>query len=128
VSKNWIEGKNHHEFIPGYHGTNIINRQFVNMLLELSALESLKLWYMDIDNDGVHALATVLPLCTALKKLDLRRNRFTGAGVERIVAAVVKCPKLEWVDLEGSYIDDMSDETKEAMRTCKVSFSRKSDV
>jgi hypothetical protein len=76
----------------------------------------------------VHALATVLPLCTALKKLDLGNNQLTGAGVERIVAAVVKCPKLEWVGLEGSYIDDMSDETKEAMRTCKVSFSRKSDV
>ena len=124
VSKNCIEGRN----CTGYHGTNIINHQFVNMLPELYALESLKLWFMDIDNDGVHALATVLPLCTALKKLDLGNNQFTGAGVERIVAAVVKCPKLEWVGLEGSYIDDMSDETKEAMRTCKVSFSRKSDV
>jgi hypothetical protein len=130
VSKGCIEGRNWTGRIPGYHGTNIINHQFVNMLPELSALESLKLWFMDIDNDGVHALATVLPLCTALKKLDLGNNQFTGAGVDWLVPVVVQCPKLEWVGLEGSYIDDMSDETKEAMRTCKVSFrvNRMSEV
>jgi hypothetical protein len=124
VSKNCIEGRN----CTGYHGTNIINRQFVNMLPELSALESLKLCFMEIDNDGVHALATVLPLCTGLKKLDLGYNQFTGAGVDGLVSMVLQCPKLEWVGLKSRYIDDMSDETKEAMRTCKVRFSRKSDV
>lgn len=128
VSKNRIGGRNQHGFIRGYHCTNIINCQFVNMLPELSALESLKLWYMDIDNDGVHALATVLPLCTALKKLDLESNLFTGAGVDGLVPMVLQCPKLEWVGLKNTSIDDMSDETKEAMRTSKVRFSRKSDV
>jgi Ran GTPase-activating protein (RanGAP) involved in mRNA processing and transport len=128
VTKNCIEGRNWTGGIPGYDGTNIINRQFVNMLPELSVLESLKLWFMDIDNDGVYALATVLPLCTRLKKLDLRYNRFTGAGVDGLVPVVLQCPKLEWVGLKSPYIDDMSDETKEAMRTSKVRFSRKSDV
>ena len=128
VSKDCIEGRNWSGGIPGYHGTNIINRQFVDMLPELSALESLKLWCMEIDNDGVHALATVLPLCTALKKLDLESNLFTGAGVDGLVPMVLQCPKLEWVGLKNTSIDDMSDETKEAMRTSKVRFSRKSDV
>ena len=128
VSKNCIEDRNWTGGIPGYHGTNIINRQFVDMLPELSALEILKLWFIEIDNDGVHALATVLPLCTVLKKLDLRYNRFTGAGVDGLVPVVLQCPKLEWVGLKSPYIDDMSDETKEAMRTSKVRFSRKSDV
>jgi hypothetical protein len=110
------------------HGTKIVNRQFVDMLPELSALESLKLWCMEIDNDGVHVLATVLPLCTALKKLDLGFNLFTGAGVYGLVPVVMQCPKLEWVGLKNISIDGMSDETKEAMRTSKVRFSRKSDV
>ena len=128
MSKDCIEGRNWTGGIPGYHGTNIINRQFVDMLPELSALESLKLWCMEIDNDGVHALATVLPLCTALKKLDLGFNLFTGAGVYGLVPVVMQCPKFEWVGLKNTSIDDMSDETKESMRTCKVRFSRKSDV
>jgi hypothetical protein len=128
VSKDCIEGRNWTVGIPGYHGTNIINRQFVDMLPELSALESLKLCFIGIDNDGVHALATVLPLCTALKKLDLGSNRFTGAGVDGLVPVVLQCPQFEWVGLESRFIDDMSDETKEAMRTSKVRFSRKSDV
>jgi hypothetical protein len=128
VTKNCIEGRNWTGGIPGYHGTNIINHQFVNMLPELSDLESLKFWSIEIDNDGVHALATVLPLCTALKKLDLGCNLFTGAGVDGLVPVVLQCPKLEWVGLKSPYIDDMSDETKEAMRTSKVRFSRKSDV
>ena len=76
----------------------------------------------------VHALATVLPLCTALKKLDLGCNLFTGAGVDGLVPVVLQCPQFEWVGLESRYIDDMSDETKDAMRTSKVRFSRKSDV
>ena len=76
----------------------------------------------------MHALATVLPLCTALKKLDLESNLFTGAGVDGLVPMVLQCPKLEWVGLKNTSIDDMSDETKEAMRTSKVRFSRKSDV
>jgi hypothetical protein len=46
VSKNCIEGRNWTGGIPGYHGTNINNRQFVDMLPELSALESLKLCFM----------------------------------------------------------------------------------
>ena len=98
------------------------------MLPELSAMESLKLCSMDIDNDGLLALATVLPLCTALKKLDLRRNRFTGAGVDGLVPVVLQCPKFEWVGLKKTSIDGMSAKTKEAMRTSKVRFSRKSDV
>ncbi len=128
VSKNCIEDGDPNGDIPGYHATNIINPQFVNMLPELSAMESLKLCSMYIDNDGLLALATVLPLCTALKKLDLRDNRFTGAGVDGLVPVVLQCPKFEWVGLKETSIYGMSDKTKEAMRTSKVRFSRKSDV
>jgi hypothetical protein len=128
VSKNCIEDGDLRGYIPGYHATNIINPQFVNMLPELSAMESLKLCFMDIDNDGLLALATVLPLCTALKKLDLGRNRFTGAGVDGLVPVVLQCPKFEWVGLKETSIYGMSAKTKEAMRTSKVRFSRKSDV
>ena len=73
-------------------------------------------------------MAQTSSIVSLLKKLDLGYNRFTGDGVDGLVPVVLQCPKFEWVGLKETSIDGMSAKTKEAMRTSKVRFSRKSDV
>jgi hypothetical protein len=71
----------------------------------------------NLESEAVHGLAAVLPLCTALRSLDLSYNLIGPDGAASLVQALTQ---LRLLNLYTNDLTEMTEELRDAISECRT--------